>query len=98
MRMEPIARTPIVGSSNIVAIGYDPPSQTLAVEFKGGAVYHYGNVGVPMHDALMRAESKGKVLDQMKKAFDEGTGDLCYPVKKMAVVPLAADAGDPGGV
>jgi len=34
-------------SSGVVAIGYDPPTQTLEVEFLKGSVYQY--YGVPKH-------------------------------------------------
>ena len=83
MTTDPILRVSVV-SSNLVSIGYDAPTRTLAVEFKGGAVYHYGDVPVELFDALMGAESKGRLLHVMKTAFDEKTGQPLYPVKKMA--------------
>lgn len=51
-----------VASSNIVAIGYDEHSQTLEVEFAGGAVYQYYNVAQPLYEQLMQASSKGQFL------------------------------------
>jgi len=33
-----------VDSSQIEAIGHDPETNTLAIKFKGGGVYHYANV------------------------------------------------------
>ncbi|MCO7471707.1 MULTISPECIES: KTSC domain-containing protein [Stenotrophomonas] len=56
MNREPVA------SSNIAAIGYDEPSQTLEVEFTGGAIYQYYNVTQMIFDQLMQASSKGQFL------------------------------------
>lgn len=54
-----IKRTP-VKSSNVKSVGYDEASQTLAVEFAGGGVYHYAGVSPKDHAALTKAESVGK--------------------------------------
>ena len=54
-------RTP-VSSSNVNSIGYDADTQTLEVEFKNGAIYHYFGVPEYEHDGLMSADSKGKYL------------------------------------
>lgn len=48
-----------VRSSNIRAIGYDPQSQTLEVEFTTGGVYQYSGVPDAVYQGLMRAGSKG---------------------------------------
>lgn len=62
-------REPVV-SSNIVAIGYDEPSQTLEVEFTNGAVYQYYNVTSALFEQLMQAGSKGQFLAyQIKNAY-----------------------------
>jgi hypothetical protein len=53
-----IERVP-VDSSNIRSIGHDSKTNTLAVEFKSGAVYHYADVGKKIHDELMGAKSIG---------------------------------------
>ncbi|GFE59620.1 KTSC domain-containing protein [Geobacter sp. AOG2] len=52
-----------VTSSNIRAIGYDPDSQTLEIEFNHGSVYQY--TGVPEHEyeSMMNADSKGQYLN-----------------------------------
>lgn len=52
----PLAR---VTSSNISRIGYDEASQTLAVQFSNGTVFHYGSVSAAEHEALMKTESVG---------------------------------------
>lgn len=69
-----------VDSSQIKAVGYDIPSQTLAVEFyRAGkdappdatSLYHYFAVPQDQHTALIAAESKGKHLDaNIKRKFE----------------------------
>ncbi len=56
----PIALT-AVNSSQVRAIGYDPATKTLAVQFTrgAGAVYHYPNVEPETHAAFVGAESIG---------------------------------------
>jgi hypothetical protein len=54
-----ITRNP-VKSSNVKSVGYDEKSQTLAVEFAGGGVYHYSGVGAKDYAAMGKAESIGK--------------------------------------
>lgn len=50
-----------VESSKIKAIGYDPESKTLAVQFNyGAAVYHYPDVAPETHAAFVGNESVGK--------------------------------------
>ncbi|MBV5306472.1 MAG: KTSC domain-containing protein [Desulfobulbaceae bacterium] len=55
-------RTPVI-SSNIQAIGYDPDSQTLEVEFNHGSVYQYVGVSQGEHEEMMNADSKGQYLN-----------------------------------
>ena len=54
-------REPVV-SSNVAAIGYDEPSQTLEVEFTNGAVYQYYNVTQAVFEQFQQAGSKGQFL------------------------------------
>ncbi len=66
---EPRAKIPLkrVKSSQIAAIGYDPETKTLAVQFKPRAatgetpvpVYHYGDVSQQCADDFRGAESIG---------------------------------------
>jgi hypothetical protein len=57
-----IALTPCK-SSNIQATGYDPATNTLAVQFKHGKkVYHYSDVPGDLHKELHKAESIGKFI------------------------------------
>jgi hypothetical protein len=55
-------RAPVT-SSDIRAIGYDPETQTLEVEFIKGGVYQYTGVSSNEHEAMMNADSKGKYLN-----------------------------------
>ena len=38
-----------VSSSNLASVGYDPNSETLEIEFKGGTIYRYFNVPSFVH-------------------------------------------------
>jgi hypothetical protein len=51
-----------VSSSNISAIGYDPDSEVLEVEFTNGAVYSYSGVPSGEYEGFINADSKGKYL------------------------------------
>ena len=54
-------RTP-VRSSNISSIGYCEDSNTLEVEFHGGALYAYYEVPADLHTGLKLADSHGSYL------------------------------------
>lgn len=55
-----------VESSKIHAIGHDPETQTLAIQFKnfktgeGGSIYHYDNFTAEQFAEFKSAESIGK--------------------------------------
>jgi hypothetical protein len=59
-------------SSNVGAVGYDPASQTLDVQFKaGGKVYRYAGVPPSVNEAMSGAESIGKFISSnIVKKFD----------------------------
>ncbi len=65
MQLEP------VDSSNVRAIGYDPVTQTLRVEFHNGGVYDYSGVPPYKHQELMAAGSKGSHLHNNIKGQHE---------------------------
>lgn len=56
-----------VKSSHIDAIGYDAATKTLAVQFKGGAVYHYHGVDSSVHERMLRVPSVGKYFAEHVK-------------------------------
>lgn len=47
-----------VSSSNINSVGYDPSTNTLAIQF-GSGTYHYKGVTQDEYDALRNAKSVG---------------------------------------
>ena len=57
-------RREAVESSSLKSVGYAPESRTLEVEFHHGAVYRYLGVPPTVHEALLRAESKGAFLNR----------------------------------
>lgn len=54
-----MTRTPVT-SSAIASVGHDPATNTLEIEFRGGAVHQYPNVTADEHAALVGAPSLGK--------------------------------------
>lgn len=52
MKMQPVK------SSNVVSVGYDPATKTMAVEFNSGT-YHYHGVSADLHSRMLAAESIG---------------------------------------
>ena len=61
-----------IQSSSVDAIGYDPEGGRLYVRFIGsGHAYVYRGVPEAVYDSLMRAESKGRfVNDRIKGAYE----------------------------
>jgi len=51
-----------VQSSTIKAVGYDPQSDTLVVQFHSDATYLYHGVKAKTHQGLMAAPSLGSYL------------------------------------
>jgi len=51
-------------SSSLSEVGYDPPSQTLEIEFVTGRVYRYFDVPRDVHSDLMAAPSKGQFFNR----------------------------------
>ena len=83
----PIIALQDVDSSQINAIGYDPETQTLAVQFKGwkgelGATYHYAQVTAQDFEAFKNAESLGRHFGRYIKPFPEK-----FPYTKVADKP-----------
>ena len=59
-----------VASSNVAAIGYDPATETLEVEFLSGSVYQYYNVPTNVYGLFMMEGSKGRFLNTyIKNAY-----------------------------
>lgn len=49
-----------VESSNVKAVGYDPLTREMRVEFHGGGIYHLNGVSEEDHQNFLAADSKGK--------------------------------------
>lgn len=62
-----------VESSNIKAVGYDPASQQLEVEFHSGAVHCYHGVPADKHQAMIAAKSVGGYFHANIRGQHKGT-------------------------
>lgn len=87
--MSEIKLTP-VNSSQLHAIGFDPATGTLAIQFKGkggvpGSLYHYANFTAAQFADFEKAESKGSFFGAHLKR--ETTK---YPYKKIEPPKQAA--------
>lgn len=51
-------------SSNVDACGYDADTQTLAIRYGSGLLYHYASVPAEVYAELQAAESVGKFIAQ----------------------------------
>jgi len=69
-----------VSSSNIKAIGYDPDTNTLAVEFNSSGVYHYQGVSQKDFDDFKVAKSIGSHFS--KNILNKFKHTKLPPVKK----------------
>ena len=84
-----------VESSQLVAIGHDPDTNTLAIRFysgwgekkRVGSLYHYSNFTAEDFAAFRDAESKGKHFGAHIKPFAEK-----YPYQKIEDAAPAAAA------
>lgn len=56
-----------VESSNISAVGYDMNFGSLIVEYKSGMKYQYKNVPYELYENLLKAESKGRFVNENVK-------------------------------
>jgi hypothetical protein len=60
-----------VESSSVSAVGYDPATFELEVEFRNGRSYRYQRVPVAVYRLLLQAPSIGKfVNEQIKPRFE----------------------------
>ena len=53
-----------VESSSLAAVGYEPKTRVLEIEFLSGAVYRYFDVEAKVHEELMNASSKGRYFNE----------------------------------
>lgn len=60
-----------VESSQVQEIGHDPATNTLAVRFKSGGLYHYADVTAEQFSGLQKAKSVGAHLNAHIKGRHE---------------------------
>lgn len=58
-----------VTSSNVEAVAYDEPTQTLCVKYLGGGLYSYEGVPVGIATTMVHAVSVGQFLNQIIKPY-----------------------------
>ena len=56
-----------VGSTSIVAAGYDEGTRVLEIEYAAGNVYQYADVPEDVYEWFLRARSKGGFVNRMIK-------------------------------
>jgi hypothetical protein len=54
----------VVESTTLAAVGYDDAHELLQLEFRSGAIYRYDGVPAAVHEALLRASSKGNYFNR----------------------------------
>lgn len=74
-----IAITP-ASSEMISGHGYDEATKTLALQFKGGTVYHYAGVSPDLYTTFKGAKSLGTFINQHIKG--KFTATKLPPAKK----------------
>lgn len=68
----PITTMTPVKSSNLAAVGYDPESEMLRVQFHSGAVWEYSQVSPAKYSALIHAPSVGGYYSTFIKGKHDG--------------------------
>jgi lysyl-tRNA synthetase class 2 len=56
--------TTLVESTTLLSLAYDEARKLLQLEFCSGAVYRYFDVPREMHEALLKAPSKGNYFNK----------------------------------
>ena len=54
-----------VESTIVASVAYDASHERLQIEFRDRTVYRYFGVPAEVHDALMRAHSKGRCFNSL---------------------------------
>jgi len=54
-----------VESTTLAAVAYDAGGELLQLEFRDRAIYQYFGVPAEVHDALLRAPSKGEYFNRV---------------------------------
>ncbi len=59
-----------VKSTAVASVGYDPSTHTLEVEFRSGRVYLYADVPRSAYEWLLRAPSKGALMNRLINQYE----------------------------
>lgn len=51
---------PVENSSNVKAVGYNPQTREMRVQFIGGAIYAHADVSAIKHAEFVTSKSKGQ--------------------------------------
>lgn len=57
-------RVPLV-SGALLSAGYEPASEELEIEFRGGRIYRYSEVPAGVYEFLLRTKNKGSYVNRM---------------------------------
>jgi hypothetical protein len=75
-----------VESSTLAALAYNDARQMLQLEFRSRAIYQYFGVPAAVHEALLRAPSKGSYFNRVIR----GHFPYCLASNAQAGVPHVA--------
>jgi hypothetical protein len=53
-----------VESTTLATVGHDDAHELLQLEFRSGVIYRYDSVPAAVHEALLRAPSKGSYFNR----------------------------------
>lgn len=54
--------TPVSGSSNVAAVGHDPDTQTMRVQYLSGASYDWQGVSAEQVAEILKSKSVGRAV------------------------------------
>jgi hypothetical protein len=57
-------RSDAVESATLATVAYDTRNQVLQLEFRDRTIYQYFGIPAEVHEALLRAPSKGKYFNR----------------------------------
>lgn len=59
-----VSMAPLQGSTNVKAVGYDPKTGTLFIDYHRGRTYAYAGIPPELHSNIIAAESPGRFLHE----------------------------------
>jgi hypothetical protein len=76
-----------VESSTLATVAYDRNRELLQLEFNSGALYQYFGVPVVVHEALLRAPSKGSYFNHVIRGRFPYSRIVNWPNRDVAAGP-----------